>query len=748
MSSQHQPEKRRLTSHPDPSVSIVIPAKNAGAEFALTLEVIRSQADIESEIIVVDSGSTDATVQLARRFGANVFEVAPESFDHGRTRNLGLSQASGKFCVLLSQDAVPVGETWLSTLLEPFFDDQVAGISACTVPREDADPMGRWESESHRELMGDFVQKYRLQSEDCFSSLIREERLRVTCFNNVCSALRRDVWEKTPFRPGSFAEDMDWAVRALAAGHRIVYNPRARVVHSHNRPPSYHLQRHYISNRTVPQVIHWDPPSPVIRDDLELAYLIRSLRAEVAFLLKEQAASFQRIEELRPSIAAGTPGQSLLSALGHGVPDYPEHEIRQSFYFQLARISRSNISVEAGQMKDLLEKLLARIIGETMGSYFFWCERNRCVSEHFKRVDRSLCEEGRADLRQREEIDRLLEAHAAGETKLAPKMRKSGRLEQKAQRWARRVRAHVRNSGVGSIERWAEHPLQTALMVIPVSVKRRINRLARKPLFDLSVYEPFAARGVFRQDIVLEIAHGDDDAAGDRPRLVIQTPHPGAGNLGLMAQLVGAGRDSDWEVSVLVTDSPAGLSPRSSANGDLHARLGISPHKQLIFFDVPWFMAESAAPIAAELAKIRAGEDFHFVATVEDDHVDTFRRGLRTQTVEQHFTLVDSEGDRQDTLANSTVAVFPWSVDYRPSLPRAAIRKKIPVVGIYVETFGQSSRSEHGFRGASTSALTSQLPRVLAQFLSSPDVAGTGRARPREAVIGLGTGTCAAQCTR
>ncbi len=210
MSSQHEPTKRRLTSHPDPSVSIVIPAKNAGEEFALTLEVIRSQADIEAEIIVVDSGSTDATVELARRFGANVFEVAAESFDHGRTRNLGLSQASGEFCVLLSQDAVPVGETWLSTLLEPFSDDQVVGISACMVPREDADPMGRWETESHRELMGNFVQKYRLQSGDCFSSLIREERLRVTCFNNVCSALRRDVWEKIPFRPGSFAEDMDW----------------------------------------------------------------------------------------------------------------------------------------------------------------------------------------------------------------------------------------------------------------------------------------------------------------------------------------------------------------------------------------------------------------------------------------------------------------------------------------------------------------------------------------------------------
>ena len=458
--------------------------------------------------------------------------------------------------------------------------------------------------------------------------------------------------------------------------------------------------------------------------------MIHSLRAEVAFLLKEQANSFQRIEEIRPTIAADTLGKSLLSALGlgRGVPDYPEHEIRKSFYFQLARISRSNVSVEAHQMGDLLAKLLARIIGETLGSYYLWCKRNRCVSQDLEMLDRSLFEEERPEFRQWEEIDRLLETHGLVQVNLARRMRKSGRLEQIAQRWARRFRAHVRNSGIGSIESWAEYPSQTALMVIPLGVKRRINRLARKPLFDLSAYEQFRPQPLFGQDIVLEIAHFDDSASGDQPRMVVHTPHPGVGNLGLMAQLVETPSNADWEVSVLVTDSPEGMSTnppapgsRSSANGDVHARLGISPYKKLIFVDVPWFMAESAAPIAVELAKIRAGEDFHFVAMVQADQVDAFRQGIRALAVEHHFTLVDSERAQQDALVGSTVAVFPWSVDYQPSLLRAAITKKIPVVGVYVETFGKSSRSEHGFRGVSTSALTSQLPRVLQDCLSNLD---------------------------
>ena len=719
------------TSGLDPMVSVVIPTKNAGEEFASTLEAIGAQRNIYHEIIVVDSGSTDSTVELAHRFGANVFQVAPESFDHGRTRNFGLSQASGEFCVLLSQDAVPVGESWLPALLEPFSDDQVAGVSARMDAREDADPMGRWETESHGELMGNFVQKYGVQPWDCFSSLTREERLRVTCFNNVCSALRRGVWEALPFRPGSFAEDMDWAVRVLAAGHRIAYNPRARVVHSHDRPPGYHLRRHYVSGRIVPQIIHWDPPCPAIHDDLELGYLVHSLRAEVAFLAKERANSFQRIEEPKPTIAADTPRKSLLSALGlgHGVPDYPEHEIRKSFYFQLARIWRSDVSVGADQMGDLLEKLLARIVGETLGSYYFWCDRNGCVSENLQSLDRSLFEEGQSDLRWWEEIDRVLETHqGGGQVDLARRMRRSGRLEQTAQRCARRLRAHVRNSGIGSIEQWAQYPLKTALMVIPLGVKLRINGLVRKPLFDLSGYQQFGARAAYGQDAFIETAHFDDAPPGGQPRLVVQTPHPGAGNLGLIAQLVKTPSDSEWEISVVVTESPAGISPnratprhRSGANGDLHAQLGISPHKKLIFFDVPWFMVRSAGPIAAALAEICEGEDFHFTATVDNDQVDAFRRAIRARAVEQHFTLVDTERTQRNSLMSVRVAVFPWSIEYQPRLLQAAITKKIPVVGVYVETLGKSSTGEHGFRSVSTSALTSQLPHLLQDYLSSLD---------------------------
>jgi len=53
-------------------------------------------------------------------FGARLFPIPPETFNHGATRNLGLQNALGKTCVMLVQDAVPVGRTWLEDLVAPF----------------------------------------------------------------------------------------------------------------------------------------------------------------------------------------------------------------------------------------------------------------------------------------------------------------------------------------------------------------------------------------------------------------------------------------------------------------------------------------------------------------------------------------------------------------------------------------------------------------------------------------------------
>ena len=263
-----------------PAISIVIPTKNAGPKFGGTLEAIRGQTR-KSEIVIVDSGSSDGTLELAGRFGARTVSIPAESYNHGETRNLGIRHANGQLCVMLVQDAFPVGQTWLEDLIQPFTDERVVGVTGRQIPQPDSDPVGRWHVENCNRFLGTEVRVQEMESWSCFLTLSFQERLRLASFDNVCSALRRDFWQKSPFHAVSFAEDLDWGVRALAAGWRLVYDPSVRVVHSHNRSAAYHLRRSYISGRVVLKLLHIASADAGIRKDEDFLALLGLLCGEV-----------------------------------------------------------------------------------------------------------------------------------------------------------------------------------------------------------------------------------------------------------------------------------------------------------------------------------------------------------------------------------------------------------------------------------------------------------------------------------
>src|SRR5215813_1217660 len=101
-----------------PIASVIIPTKDAGVMFDRVLGALAAQRIGGTfEIVVIDSGSTDGTVERARASGAVVREIDPGEFQHSVTRNMGASLARGKFLVFLTQDAVPEGSTWLESLV-------------------------------------------------------------------------------------------------------------------------------------------------------------------------------------------------------------------------------------------------------------------------------------------------------------------------------------------------------------------------------------------------------------------------------------------------------------------------------------------------------------------------------------------------------------------------------------------------------------------------------------------------------
>ena len=124
-------------------VSVIIPTLNAGRWLKRQLDALVNQT-VAAEIIVVDSGSTDDTVSIAKGYDGRVrlVEIPRESFDHGGTRNAALKLCGGEFAVMLTQDALPTDDQCLEALLGAFDDPRVAAAFGRQVAWPDAPPEG------------------------------------------------------------------------------------------------------------------------------------------------------------------------------------------------------------------------------------------------------------------------------------------------------------------------------------------------------------------------------------------------------------------------------------------------------------------------------------------------------------------------------------------------------------------------------------------------------------------------------
>lgn len=254
---------------------------NAGPDFGELLERLGSQtADFEYEVVVIDSGSTDETPDLARRHGAFVHTIDPTEFDHGATRNLGASLTSGEYIAFLVQDALPLDDHWLAAMVEDLdHDERVAGVYSRQLPRPDSAPLTRvlvngWATaatERRTQFAG---------SPAAYDALPPQERLRLAAFDNVSSCVRRSVLEKYPFERTRFGEDLRWGKVVVEAGYAVVYEPASTVLHSHERGALYDLRRHYVHGALLKELFGlapkpWRPPLDAL---LSTGYLYRRLR--------------------------------------------------------------------------------------------------------------------------------------------------------------------------------------------------------------------------------------------------------------------------------------------------------------------------------------------------------------------------------------------------------------------------------------------------------------------------------------
>jgi len=199
--------------------SLVVRAYNEEEHIGRLLEGIRHQTVLEVEVILVDSGSSDATVSIAGHYGARIVRIRPEEFTFGRSLNLGLAAATRDLVAITSAHVYPVYPDWLGRLLDPFTDPRVA----LTYGKQRGAETSRF---AEKQV---FAHWYPDRS--------NFDQRHPFC-NNANAAIRLSVWKKQPY-DGTLTglEDLAWAKAVQADGHKIVYVAEAEVIHLHDETP-------------------------------------------------------------------------------------------------------------------------------------------------------------------------------------------------------------------------------------------------------------------------------------------------------------------------------------------------------------------------------------------------------------------------------------------------------------------------------------------------------------------------------
>lgn len=229
-----------------PRASVLIPVKNGGALLGEVLDAVLAQSTPwPFEVVVVDSGSRDGSVECARQRGVRVELIPAAEFGHGRTRNYLASLSRGDFLVFITQDARPTDAHWLRHLVEDC--DSAPDVAGAFGPHR-AHPGARHVTErelaEHFAGFGSVLSRVQLEDRERFDREVGYRQW-LHFFSNNNSCLRRSVWEKLPFPDVMFAEDQTWMLSAIKAGYAKAFVPEAAVYHSHDFGVWETLQRNF-----------------------------------------------------------------------------------------------------------------------------------------------------------------------------------------------------------------------------------------------------------------------------------------------------------------------------------------------------------------------------------------------------------------------------------------------------------------------------------------------------------------------
>lgn len=194
--------------------SFVIRTKNEARYIGKVLDTLYKQTYSDFEVVIVDSGSEDETLEVIGEYPVRLLEIGPEEFGYSYALNLGIKEAVGKYIGIVSGHSVPLTRTWLEAGIKVIKEKKTAGLSGYYI---------------------DFALAYYWTFLGRIALLNREDRVdKDPWLTNTNALIKKKFWEKYPFDEElPECEDYDWAKEMLARGYNVVKLKDFSVVHSH-----------------------------------------------------------------------------------------------------------------------------------------------------------------------------------------------------------------------------------------------------------------------------------------------------------------------------------------------------------------------------------------------------------------------------------------------------------------------------------------------------------------------------------
>lgn len=209
--------------------AIIIRTKNEEKWIGENLKRLSEQTYKNFEVIIVDSGSTDKTLEMVEGFSdkldIKIVKIKSEEFSYPFALNFGISRSiAGKYIVILSGHSLPSSDTWIADGLGNFTDEKIAGVYGFVWALPDG-------SVSEKLIFNKYI--CRLRNIFRKQLIVSYSAMGVMGFTNAI--IRKDLWEKRMFNEGYGlgGEDTEWAAYWFSKGYVVVRDIRFSAYHSH-----------------------------------------------------------------------------------------------------------------------------------------------------------------------------------------------------------------------------------------------------------------------------------------------------------------------------------------------------------------------------------------------------------------------------------------------------------------------------------------------------------------------------------